>query len=103
MQTLTLGLIRGHEKELRTLPSTLPLCCDVLVTICEGVDPIVQQESLIVESTQSPFLGLYDKGEIWFAYEVQGVGMWIIEDNREIRINNSVSCRVGCRGVEGEM
>ena len=61
MQTLALGLIRGHDENLGTLPYALHLRCDILVTICQGVDPIVEQESLIVERADSPFLGLYDK------------------------------------------
>ena len=83
MQTLALTLIRGDVKELRTLPDALHLRCYILVPICQGVDSVVQQEPLIIECAQSPFLGLCDKREIWFAYEVQRDGMWISAGNRE--------------------
>ena len=66
MQSLTLSLIRGHEKELQTLPDALHLRSDILVPICEGVDSIVQEESLIVKRTESPFLGLNGAGVAWY-------------------------------------
>ena len=58
MQTLALTLIRGDVKELRTLPDALHLRCYTFVAICECVNPIVQEESLLLQRTQSPFLGL---------------------------------------------
>ena len=76
MQTLTLSLIRGHEKELRTFPSVLHLRCDILVPICQGVDSVVQQESLIVKRTESPFLGLKRIGVL--CYDLDGQGVWIV-------------------------
>ena len=66
MQSLTLSLIRRHKKELRTFPDALHLRSDILVPICEGVDPIVQEEPLIVKRTQSPFLGLNRIGVTWY-------------------------------------
>ena len=68
MQSLTLSLIRRHEKELRTFPDALHLRCYILVPICEGVDPIVQEESLIVKRAESPFLGLNRIGVAWYEY-----------------------------------
>ena len=73
MQSLTLSLIRGHEKELRALAYALYLRCDILVPICEGVYPIGQQEPLIVERAESPFLGLKRIGVICYDLDVQGV------------------------------
>ena len=49
MEALALCLIKRHEKELRTLPNALHLRCYILVPICKSVNPIVQEESLIVE------------------------------------------------------
>ena len=73
MQTLARGLISGHEKELRTVPCAVHLRSYVRVTVCEGVDPRVQQESLIVESEVSQFLGLYGIFVRWLDCLVQGV------------------------------
>ena len=66
METLTLSLIRRDEKEIRTLPYALHLRCDILVPISEGVDPIVQEESLIVKRAESSFLGLNRIRVTWY-------------------------------------
>ena len=66
MQALTLSLIRRHEKELRTFPDALHLRSDILVPVCEGVDPIVQEESLIVKRAECPLLRLHRIGVIWY-------------------------------------
>ena len=73
MQSLTRILIRGHEKELRTLPDALPLRCDILLPIYQGVDSVVQQEPLIGKRTESPFLCLNRIGVICYDLDVQGV------------------------------
>ena len=46
------------------------------MAICQGVDPIVQQEPLIVEPAEPPFLGLNRIGVIRYDFNVQGV--WIV-------------------------
>ena len=56
MQSLTLGLIPGQKKQLRTLPDAHHLRCNILVSICEALNPIMQQEPLIGERAESPFL-----------------------------------------------
>ena len=58
MDALGLCLIRGHDEDLPTLAYPLHLHTDMILTICDCVDPIVEQESLIRERAQSPFLGL---------------------------------------------
>ena len=58
MHTLALGLIRGHEKDLRKVPYAIQLRCYILEPECECVNPIDQNETLIGECPYSPFLGL---------------------------------------------
>ena len=62
MQVLALFLIRGHDENLGTLPHALHLRSNILLTICEGVHPILEQESLILERVDSPFL-VYKENE----------------------------------------
>ena len=47
------------------------------MTICQGVAPIVQQESLIVERAECTFLALYEKSVIWYVGDGQVV--WLVD------------------------
>ena len=71
MQSLALSHIYGNEEEFRTLPSALHFRSGIFLAKCEGVDPIVQQESLIFERAVSPFLALFGKGVL--SYEDDGI------------------------------
>ena len=62
MESLACGLFERHETELQNLPDALHLDSDVLVTVCQGMDAIVQHELLVVKRAQSTFLGLEMRG-----------------------------------------
>ena len=59
MQTLSLCLIRGHDEDFAALQYGYHLRCYILLSYCQGVDPVIQQESYVVERTESTFLALY--------------------------------------------
>ena len=65
--------------------------------ICQGVDPIVQQEPLIVERAQSPFLGLNRIGVIRYDFNVLGVWTVKIRRFQSKSENIRVSCMVRSR------
>ena len=66
MQILTLCLVPRYDEDLRPFTYAHHLRCYIVVPICEGVDPIVQEESLIVKRAESPFLGLTRIGVTWY-------------------------------------
>ena len=66
MQTLTLCLIRRYDEDLGPLPYGDNLHCYILLSICQGVDSVVQHEPLIGERAKSPFLGLYREGVLFY-------------------------------------
>ena len=58
MKSLALGLFEGHETELLPLPDAFHLRRDVLVSVRQGMDAVVEHEPLVVKRAQSTFLGL---------------------------------------------
>ena len=113
MQTLALGLIRGDEKQLRTLPYALHLLCYRLVAICQGLDPFVQKESLIVERAESPFLfytenGCYDMSVFteYSTITIIGIYIYILDLTKMVRSRVwwrvCAECSVVCRERSAE-
>ena len=69
--------------------------------ICEGVDPVVQEESLIVERTESPFLGLNRIGVSYYVLDCQDVDsvyLSISIKSTKFRVSCMERSRVWCSG-----
>ena len=73
MQSLTLCLIRRYDEDVGPLTYAHHLRCYILVALYQGVASVVEEESLIVERAESPFLRLNSIGAICNDLDVQGV------------------------------